>query len=101
MGTLTIELTDETVKTCAGEWKKVRLIQSSFPSFDQQFKTREWWPTYRVFGEETSVQLNAPGLCDAWRVLNGKFAARDGSGDYTAVGRGGPRPLGTFTAKKL
>jgi len=101
LGTITIQLTDENANTCmSGNWKKARLISSSFQSPAKQFQTGDYFPTYERKGHELTVQMNPPGLCDAYLFLSGKFGEREGKGDYTGEGLGGVTPLGTFTAKR-
>ena len=101
LGTVTLELSDESARTCmAGAWKKARIIQSSFQSFSKQFEAKDYFPTYEATGETLTIQLNSPNLCDAYLFLSGKFTEREGKGDYFAEGLGGVNPLGTFTAKR-
>jgi hypothetical protein len=101
LGTVTLELTDEGARTCmSGDWKKARLIQSSFQSPTKQLETKDYFPTYEANGQTVTIQLNPPGLCDAYLMLSGKFSGNDGNGDYNSLGLGGVRPLGTFTAKR-
>jgi hypothetical protein len=101
LGTVTLELSDESARTCMfGEWRKARLIQSSFQSLAKQFETKDYFPTYETNGQTLTIQLNPPGLCDAYLFLSGTFTERDGKGDYVAEGLGGASPLGTFTAKR-
>jgi hypothetical protein len=102
LGALTLELTDESADTCiSGDWKKARLLQSSFPSLAKLFETKGYFPAYELNGKDITIQLNSPGMCDAYRLLTGKISAREGSGDYTSTGMFGGEKLGTFTAKRL
>lgn len=108
LGAITMELSGESARTCmSGEWKKVRVIESSFPSLKdqaringEQFGIKEIFPTYRTDGQIVVVQLNPPGLCDAYELLSGQFTERDGRGDYVAMGLRGIIPMGTFSAKR-
>ncbi|HSC17666.1 MAG TPA: hypothetical protein VLC74_02020 [Rhizomicrobium sp.] len=101
LGTITLELLDEGADTCmSGEWKKARLMQSSFHSPAQQFETGDYFPTYETHGPSVTIQLNPPGLCDAYLFLEGKFTEHDGKGDYVGLSLGGTKPLGTFTARR-
>jgi|SRR3954471_15543986 hypothetical protein len=101
LGTITLGLTDESARTCmSGEWKRARLISSSFQSPAKQFETGDYFPTYETKGQILTIQMNPPGLCDAYLFLKGKFTEHEGKGDYVALGLGGATPLGTFTAKK-
>lgn len=101
LGTITLELTDEKADTCmSGEWKKARLIQSSFPSLVTEFETKDYFPTYEAKGHVLTIQLNPPGLCDAYLFLSGHFTERDGKGDYRTFGLGYGNSLDTFTAKR-
>ena len=101
LGAVTLELTDENARTCmSGEWKKARLISSSFQSPAKRFETKDYFPTYEINGQTLTIQMNPPGLCDAYLFLSGKFSDREGKGDYDALGLGGAIPLGTFTAKR-
>lgn len=101
LGTITLQLMDESANTCmSGDWKKARLISSSFQSPAKQFETGDYFPTYERKGHKLTVQMNPPGLCDAYLFLSGKFGEREGKGDYTGEGLGGVTPLGTFTAKR-
>jgi hypothetical protein len=101
LGAVTLELTDESARTCmSGDWRKAHLIQSSFQSPTKQFETKEYFPTYEANGQVITIQLNPPGLCDAYLFLSGNFSEREGMGDYNASGLGGVTRLGTFTAKR-
>ena len=101
LGTITLELTDESTHTCmSGEWKKTRLISSSFQSPEKALESKEYIPTYETEGQTLTIQLNPPNLCDAYLFLTGKFTERDGKGDYTTYGLGGGIPRGKFTAKR-
>jgi hypothetical protein len=102
LGALTLELTNESARTClSGDWKKARLLQSSFQSLAKLFESKGYFPTYELNGADLTIQLNSPGMCDAYILLTGKLSARDGSGDYTSEGLGGGELRGTFTAKRL
>jgi hypothetical protein len=101
LGTVTLELTDEDARTCmSGEWKKARLVKSSFQSPTKRYETRDYFPTYEADGQTLTIQMNPQGLCDAYLFFIGKFSDREGKGDYKALGLGGATPLGTFTAKR-
>ena len=56
LGTVTLELTDESASTCmSGEWKKAHLIQSSFQSPAKQFETKDYFPTYETDGQVLTI----------------------------------------------
>jgi len=100
-GTFTLELTDEGTDTCmSGEWKKARLIQSSFQVIPNPSDDKGYFPTYEVDGQTLTIQLNSPGLCDAYLMLSGKFTEREGRGKYFSESLFGGHHLGTFTAKR-
>ena len=101
-GTFTLELTDEKADTCmSGDWKKARVVQSSFQPLTKRLEAKDYFPTYEADGEVLTIQLNSPGLCDAYELLSGKFSGREGRGDYSSEGLFGGTALGTFTAKRL
>ena len=103
LGTVTLELTDESTHTCmAGkEWKKARVIDSSFPSLARLFETKGYFPTYTEDGPHAiTIQLNPSTLCDGYLFLGGKFTEHEAKGDYFTFNMHGGDKLGTFTAKK-
>jgi hypothetical protein len=101
LGTVTLELTDESASTCmSGDWKKAHLVRSSFQLLAKQLETKKYFPTYEANGQVLTIQLNPPDLCDAYLLLSGKFSEHEGKGDYNALGLGGVTRLGTFTAKR-
>ena len=52
LGTLTLELTNESARTCmSGDWKKARVIQSSFQPLATQLETKDYFPTYEEDGD--------------------------------------------------
>ena len=101
LGTFTLELLDESTDTCmSGEWKKARLIQSSFQSLPKRVDDQGYFPTYETNGQNLTIQLNSPRLCDAYVMLSGKFTEREGRGEYFSESLGGANHLGTFTAER-
>jgi hypothetical protein len=101
LGEFTIELSDESTDTCmSGEWKKARLVKSSFQLLSKRVEDKSYFPTYERDGQTLTIQLNSPGLCDAYMMLSGKFAERDGKGEYFSESLGGANHLGTFTAER-
>jgi hypothetical protein len=101
LGAFTIELSDESTGTCmSGQWKKARLISSSFQLFSKLVDDKSYFPTYETDGQTLTIQLNSPRLCDAYVMLSGKFTERDGRGEYFSESLGGANHLGTFTAEK-
>jgi len=102
LGTLTLELTGESADTCmGGDWKKIRVVQTSFQPVAERMEAIDYFPTYEADGEVLTIQLNRPDICDAYELLSGKFSGREGRGDYSTLGLGGGTRLGTFAAKKL
>jgi hypothetical protein len=61
---------------------------------------KSYFPTYETDGQSLTIQLNSPGLCDAYSMLSGKFTKREGSGEYYSEGLEGVNRLGTFTAER-
>ena len=101
LGTVKLEFLNENVRTCMeGKWKRARLVESSFPSIAKLFGTKDDFPTYEENGQNLRIQLNPPGLCDAYLFLHGRFTEQGGKGDYLALGLGGAKFLGAFTAKR-
>ncbi len=103
LGNFTIELSDEIgARSCGGGFlKKARLMQNSVQSVAKEAETKGYFPTYWAHGERLMIELDQPGVCDGGLVVEGKFAPREGKGDYFSVSRGNFRhPLGTFTAVK-
>jgi len=102
LGTLTLELTDESTSTCmAGNWKKARLVESSFPSLARLFEEKGYFPTYQKDGPAAlTIQLYPATVCDAYLFLGGKFTGREAEGDYFTFNMHGGDNLGTFTAKR-
>ncbi len=102
LGTFTVELTDESAQSCmSGDWRKVRVVQSTFQPLTTHLESKDYYPSYEADGEVLTIQLNSPGLCDAYVFLGGTFSGREGRGDYRTMGLDGGEPLGTFTAKRL
>lgn len=101
LGTFTLELSDESTDTCmSGEWKKARLVRSSFPALPNPVDSKSYFPTYESDGQTLTIQLNSPRLCDAYLMLSGKFTDREGKGEYFSESLGGANHLGTFTAER-
>jgi len=56
LGILTLELSDESARTCmSGEWKKARIIQSSLQSLAMEFETKNYFPTYETDGQILTI----------------------------------------------
>jgi hypothetical protein len=101
LGAFTLELSDESTGTCmSGQWKKAHLIRSSFKLLSKLADDKGYFPTYETDGQTLTIQLNSPGLCDAYVMLSGKFTERAGKGEYFSEGLGGAIHLGTFTAER-
>jgi hypothetical protein len=99
LGAFTLQLSDESTDTCmSGQWKKARLLQSSFQSLSKRVDDKDSFLTYEIDGQVLTIQLNSPRLCDAYVMLSGKFSEREGKGEYFSEGLGGANHLGTFTA---
>lgn len=94
LGRLTLELTDQPAPTCmSGDWKRARILSSSFHEGTE-------FLAFEREGQVLTIQLNQPGLCDAYSLLSGKFSANEGKGNYTTLSIVAAKPLGTFTAKR-
>jgi hypothetical protein len=101
LGEFTLELTGEPADTCvSGEWKKARVLRNSVQWLADRLEQNDYFPTYIIEGGSFQVQLNPPGLCDAYTTLSGKISGNEARGEYLSEGMFGGEALGTFRASR-
>ena len=97
VATLLIQFTAEPGQSCmSGDWRRIKVLSATT-------KNHKFFPVSDPLSfqlEKNELTIGRMEICDAYLMLAGPLNGEQVSGDYSSVGLGGAKPLGSFTLRR-